>query len=93
MLLSVKLFPEELLGNIIGIETSGSNNSNTTITTIIAEQAELDTLNNQFLKTELKKKISWQMLTDEKPTKAFIDLAKRKHGYSNIIKNNIPNPI
>ena len=60
---------------------------------ITAKENELNTLNNQFLETELEKIKSWHLLIDEKPSKAFIDLEKRKQGYSNITKIHKPNPI
>ena len=46
--------------------------------TIKATENELNTLNNQFLEVEHEKIKSWHLLTDEKPSKAFIDLKKRK---------------
>ena len=69
---------------------TGTNSETATIT---AKENKLNTLNNQFLETELEKIKSWHLLIDEKPSKAFINLKKRKQGYSNITKIHKANPI
>ena len=53
---------------------------------------QLEAINNQKLQATLEKKAAFNLLENEKPTKAFLNMENAKGGYSEITKLNIPNP-
>ena len=53
---------------------------------------QLEAINNQKLQATLEKKAAFNLLDNEKPTKAFLNMENAKGGYSEITKLNIPNP-
>ena len=54
--------------------------------------SQLEAINNEKLKVALQKKVAFNLLDNEKPTKAFLNLENAKGGYSEITKLNILNP-
>ena len=53
---------------------------------------QLEVINNEKLKSSLQKKAAFNLLDNEKPTKAFLNMENAKGGYSEITKLNILNP-
>ena len=53
---------------------------------------QIETINNEKLKASLLKKAAFNLLDNEKPTKAFFNMENAKGGYSEITKLNILNP-
>ena len=82
-----KLF---VLNNELNAIKMGHNNL---IAEIKRKEKEIEDLQEELLSFELEKLQSWNLLEDEKPSKAFLKLENRKKGYSSITKINCPNPI
>ena len=53
---------------------------------------QLEDINTEKLKSSLQKKAAFNLLDNEKPTKAFLNMENAKGGYSEITKLNIQNP-
>ena len=52
----------------------------------------METIEEEDLRGKLEKKENFNLLDNEKPTKAFMNMENAKSGYSEITKLSIPNP-
>ena len=53
---------------------------------------ELESIEEEDLRGKLEKKENFNLLDNEKPTKAFMNMENAKSGYSEITKLTVPNP-